>query len=92
MPAPPLVELDGDHRIVGRFGPVLRVLVGEQHESSTALLAALEHLGPAAQVHPPKAGPILLVVVDQDGDDRIGANVVERFSRGELFGLRSTAE
>jgi len=43
-------------------------------------------------VHPPKAGPILLVVVDQDGDDRIGANVVERFSRGELFGLRSTAE
>ena len=87
----PVVEVDRDRGISRGLGAVLRVLVGEQRESTFALLAGLEHATAAAEAHPPQARPVLLVVVDQNGDVRIGADVVEALQPRRAL-RRSTAE
>jgi Luciferase-like monooxygenase len=52
------------------------------------LLAAVEHTRAAAEANPPEAFPVLLVVVDEDGNTRVETRVLDPPKRSRPLRLR----
>src|SRR5437016_6345071 len=86
-PGAHLGDVDREHRAVGRDVAVLRVLRGEEGERALAFLAVVEHARAAAQPDPPEALPVLVVVVDEDGDVGPRAGVLDPPQRARALRL-----
>ena len=71
---------------------VLLVILREQIKRSVALRTGLDHPPVSVDANPAPRGQVLLVVVDQESDRRVGGKVGEAMNREGRFRLCVDAE
>jgi Luciferase-like monooxygenase len=80
-------DVDREHGAVGRFDAVLRVLLLQQSEGAIALLSVVEYARVAAATDPLEVTPVILLVVDEDGDVGSSARVLDSPQLGRALRL-----
>src|SRR6266705_1190555 len=86
-PAGPPNDADGDDRPGGRPCPVLRVSTGEQADRRSHFSRVVDDHRLAVGAYPPQRRPVLVVVVGEHSDPRIGADVAQAPQRTSAFRL-----